>query len=490
MKKFVNILLLFFVIVGCSTLGPPREKMTFFPPRSMKINPREKLFRNQRIELNIHDSRSDKKYFFQIKHKIREVIRATYPLADVSLIKGTTKDLNAAVRININLQKFEYWPNLAESSTAIEVSVSSLHQTKKQLGKKIHKVISSKNFPEGVSAAYKTFEQSIYEMITYISTFSSPSDKRAIKEYSVVKKSYPVAIDDGGNLSVWDSKGGVIGVSTKYSTSPVIQDGNFSSYSISKGDLVDAIEKYTTSPIDNKKWLIIISIENYLKTDKVKYSNRSGEIFKRAAQKVFGVRDRHTYFLDDRNATSGSIKDNLDLISKNVKKGDTIYFYYSGHGVPDMKTGVSYLLPSDRRVEFISNDKIFSLDNIYKKLSRTKAKRVIAFIDACFSGRTEEKLLFEGVAPGLIKTKKMNVKNSKITVVAAGKENQFSNSYEEKKHRLFTYYLVKGLLKYNGKNINKIYNYISAGVKNISWEKGDSYLQEPQLLGNRKVRLR
>ena len=255
-------------------------------------------------------------------------------------------------------------------------------------------------------------------------------------------------------------------------------------------DLEKMVESYSPKNIDSKKWLVIISIENYLATEKVKFSNRSGEIFKRAAQKIFGISDRNTYYLDDNKATSGLITDTLDLIARNVEKGDTIYFYYSGHGIPDLKTGEPYLLPKDKRVEFVSKVKSLSLENIYKKLSKSKASKVIAFVDACFSGKTDNKLLFKGVAPGLIKAKNLKVKGSKLTVITAGKSSQFSNSYDAKEYRLFTYYLVRGLLKYNKKGLKKIYRYIKNGVKKVSWKKGDSYLQEPQLFGNKNVSFR
>ena len=180
------------------------------------------------------------------------------------------------------------------------------------------------------------------------------------------------------------------------------------------------------------KWLFIIAVENYDETDPVSFSKNSAELFKETAQKVFGVKNRNTYALIENDATSGKIKDKFQRLIDNVKEGDIIYFYYSGHGVPVPKTEESFILPKDKIVDYIYKESEFNLSNIYKKLSDSKAEKIFAFIDACFSGKTDNIPLFKGVAPGLIKTKKINFNKKKMVVITAGKDNQFSNSFDEK----------------------------------------------------------
>ena len=254
-------------------------------------------------------------------------------------------------------------------------------------------------------------------------------------------------------------------------------------------DITPLVEKLESKPIDSKKWLFIIAIENYTETDPVVFSKNSAKLFKQTAQKVFGIKERNTYTLIENKATSGAIKDKMQLLLRNVKYGDTIYFYYSGHGVPAPQSGESYILPKDKIVDFISREDDFKLSYIYTKLSQSKASKIIVFIDACFSGKTDNTPLFKGVAPGLIKTKKVNFDESKMVILTAGKDNQFSNSFDEKGHRMFSYFIIQSLVTRKDLNINLLFKDVSLKVHDCSIEKGDIYLQDPQIFGNKNLSL-
>jgi len=200
-----------------------------------------------------------------------------------------------------------------------------------------------------------------------------------------------------------------------------------------------------------------------------------------------GIDNKHTYALIEAKATSGAIKDKLQALLARVRKGDSIYFYYSGHGIPS-KNGDAYILPRDKVVDFIDTDAFFKLENIYAMLSDSKAKHNFIFIDACFSGKTDNKLLFKGVAPGLIRTKKVPYDEKKMTIITAGKDNEFSNMYEEKRYRLFSYYLTKALID-DIKDVSLLYKKINVDVLQKSRELGNRYEQNPQIYGNQKVKL-
>lgn len=249
-------------------------------------------------------------------------------------------------------------------------------------------------------------------------------------------------------------------------------------------ELKRLIRKAKKNEPRDTNWLFIIAVENYDESDPVIYSKNSAATFKMAAQKKFGIDDRHTYALIEDKATSGSIKDKLTYLLRSVKAGDTIYFYYSGHGVPNPQTGESFILPKDKVVDFISKEDEFSLRRIYKRLSESNASRIIVFIDACFSGKTDNLLIFKGVGPGLIKTREVSFNKRKMAVMTAGKNNQFSNSYDEKGHRMFTYFLIKSLYSREKVDLDTVYKEVSVNVKDASWRKGDVYLQEPQIEGN------
>ncbi|MEA3228588.1 MAG: caspase family protein, partial [Campylobacterota bacterium] len=254
-------------------------------------------------------------------------------------------------------------------------------------------------------------------------------------------------------------------------------------------DIPTLLSKVKATKIDPKKWLFTIGIENYSETDNIKYSQRSALAFKKVAQKTLGIKERHSYTLIDAKATGTAIKNRLRLLLSEVKNGDTIYFYYNGHGIPDpVKGGEPYMLPSDGIPDFIVGEKVFSLKSIYKQLSDSKASKVVAFVDSCFSGATDGVSIIKGVAGSRLAPKKVIFDKSKMVVLTAGQKKQYSNMYEEKGHRMFSYFVMKSLLD-GKKDVNMLYKEVSYKVSETSNELGALKKQEPTLDGNNKIRL-
>jgi len=54
---------------------------------------------------------------------------------------------------------------------------------------------------------------------------------------------------------------------------------------------------------------------------------------------------------------------------------------------------------------------------------------------------------------------------------------------------MFSYYLIKSLATRKDINIDLLYKDISVKVHDASFEKGDVYIQEPQIYGNKKLNL-
>ncbi len=251
-------------------------------------------------------------------------------------------------------------------------------------------------------------------------------------------------------------------------------------------DLANDVKNLPTAPEDAKKWLFLVAVENYKETDKVLFAKHSADLLATTLKKRLGVSERNAYVLIDGNATAGAISDKLEQMLANIKSDDTVYFYYSGHGVPDPVTSEPYILPSDKVVDFIVREKQFQLGDIYRRLSLSGASKVVAFVDSCFSGRTDNASIFKGTAPGLIRVKELDIDPTKMTVMTAGKNTQFSNAYDTKGHRMFSYFLLRSLLKSrtNTPDMNTIFQEVSVGVRDASSAKGDIYLQEPQMYGN------
>ena len=237
-----------------------------------------------------------------------------------------------------------------------------------------------------------------------------------------------------------------------------------------------------------KAYAVIFGIEDYMLESNVNYSQNSAMAFMQYSSKLLGVPDDNIWAFVGNKTSSGFIKSQWNDFLSMIEPGATVYFYYSGHGVPGTD-GEAYILPSDTSAEVATNDKTFMLKNIYKNLSKTKAKKVVAFVDSCFSGKDDKgSLLFDGVAP-VLKVKKTTFDKSKMTIFTAGSSKNFSNQYKEKKQRLFSYFLMKGIAK--GKtNTKELFAYVRKNVANKSRKLGVAYMQIPQLLGKTEGKIR
>lgn len=248
------------------------------------------------------------------------------------------------------------------------------------------------------------------------------------------------------------------------------------------------LAKAAPAETNKSTWFFNLSIEDYANSDQVAYARNSGEIMSDVATKVLGVPERHVYELIDRDATSGAIKDKLRLMLDNVSEGDTVYFYYSGHGIPAIPDNDPYILPQDKIPDFVTDDPFFKLDNVYQTLSNSKAGKVIVMVDSCFSGATDGVSVIKGVAASRLAPKKVSIDPERMVVMTAGRDKEYSNMYQEKGHRLFSYYLMKSMIEGN-RDIDTLYQEVYDQVKSASFDMGDLKRQHPTITGNQTISL-
>ena len=254
-------------------------------------------------------------------------------------------------------------------------------------------------------------------------------------------------------------------------------------------DIAKHLSRAKQAPLDKTKWLFIVAIENYDFTDPVAYSANSAKDFKKVMKKRLGIPEENIRTLINAGATSGKIRHYFKDMMRHVKEGDTIYFYYSGHGVPvASQENAPYLLAQDMSPDYVADNPRFKLQNIYKNLSSSKASKIIAIVDSCFSGGTDNQALFKGVAASRLAPKKVTFDRDKMLVISAGSGTQYSNKYDEKSSRLFSYYVMRALIE-NNSDTQRLYDYVKSNVQEKSYKMGASYEQVPVYSGNIKLAL-
>lgn len=202
------------------------------------------------------------------------------------------------------------------------------------------------------------------------------------------------------------------------------------------------------------RFALIIGNEDYSKyqrdlpeSSNFIYARNDALAFQKYAVNTLGVPEKNTILLLD--ATAGQMKENIErfalLMQKTAGKGEFI-FYYAGHGLPEETTKEPYLMPVDISGNSVKNG--IPLKWVYQQFNQHPTQRVVAFIDACFSGGGREQGLITARA---IKTApKIPDLSGNMVVFTSCSKNQVSLPYAEKKHGMFTYHLLKCIQNANG----------------------------------------
>jgi hypothetical protein len=199
--------------------------------------------------------------------------------------------------------------------------------------------------------------------------------------------------------------------------------------------LIIGNEDYTSSQADLKSEM------------NVEFACNDASAFKDYCINTLSIPEKNITFLLD--ATSGQINQNINKLKQlsKVSNGKAqLIFYYAGHGLPDEVTKEPYLIPVDVNGTNITSG--VKLKDLYESLTAYPAERVTVFLDACFSGG--------GRNAGLLATRgvkivpKAEVMNGNIVVYSSSSGDESSLPYPDKKHGLFTYYLLRKLQETRG----------------------------------------
>ena len=212
-------------------------------------------------------------------------------------------------------------------------------------------------------------------------------------------------------------------------------------------------------------WAIVVGVNRYQdpKIRPLRFAVADAE----AIQEVLSSRKRMPHkdvilmlYTDnsEKKPTQRNIFKGFAFVREHALKEDTLFFFFSGHGVE--VNGRSYLLPCDADTEIIDRTAI-SLRDINEELSRTKAARQVVILDACHSGGaliTTSSFTTKGVnikisnsseeprATKLARFALQTIANAEGRIVlSSSKAGEVSYEYPEKGYGVFTYYLVEGL---------------------------------------------
>lgn len=230
--------------------------------------------------------------------------------------------------------------------------------------------------------------------------------------------------------------------------------------------LSDVDENVPTAEANSNSstFVLIIANENYKDLQNVNFALSDAETFKDYCVKTLGIPEKQIFHIKDATyGEMGKAFGKLEYVL-NEFEGKRAIVYYCGHGTNDESTGKAYIVPVDGDAK--GSALSYSMEDIYKSLSLTKAESITYFLDACFSGAGRDGGMLVA-ARGVARAPKKEVIGGNTVVFSATSNDETAMAYDEKGHGLFTYYLLKALQDSKGDiTYENLYNYISEKVKN------------------------
>jgi len=234
-------------------------------------------------------------------------------------------------------------------------------------------------------------------------------------------------------------------------------------------------------PAAEDDYAVVVGVERYASLPPATWATRDA-LAVRDHLLALGYPPRNVMLLSGPEATNGRLAAALNSwLPNRTNEKSTVFFYYSGHGAPDVKSHEAYLVPVDGQAEDLA-DTAFPVKKLYEKLGALKAKRVIVALDACFSGAGGRSVLPKGARPLVTTVDAGTASLGKVVSLSAAGGEQISGALDEQGHGAFTYYLLKGLDGDGGKATAKsLYEYLKPKVEDAARLQNRD--QTPQLAG-------
>ena len=233
------------------------------------------------------------------------------------------------------------------------------------------------------------------------------------------------------------------------------------------------------------RFALVIGNQNYIyynddakNISDVDFAINDAIAFSEYAHGVLGIERENILTRLDVTAgkLSSAIERMKDLLNNN-KDSAELFIYYAGHGVPARSGKDVLLLPSD----VLPSDTLsaFPLNKIIMSFSTAKTRRIIIFMDACYSGTGRAAGLLASARGVKIIPAGFQAPQRSVVFSAAG-SMQAAYGYRAKQHGLFTYSLLSKMKQNPGITWGELSEKVKQEVENLSIRE-NGVLQQPEI---------
>jgi len=239
-------------------------------------------------------------------------------------------------------------------------------------------------------------------------------------------------------------------------------------------------------------YALVFGLENYLeeKIGNVSYAERDASEIGNALRDL-GYKDANVQLIINSAATCASILYEAKQLAGTAKEGDTVFFFFAGHGYTWQ--GKNYLMAHDTRRGDIEGTAV-SLEKLFSLFSKSECRQTMFFLDCCHSGMHlggEERGVLEDFSTEELRT---YFRSANFCVVfSACDKGEKSYPSIQFKHGYWTYHLLRalrgeerGLLDDGGRlRSNALQDYLRVEVpRQLALQSTEKRIQNPKMFGD------
>jgi hypothetical protein len=142
---------------------------------------------------------------------------------------------------------------------------------------------------------------------------------------------------------------------------------------------------FVAGPAQPGAYAFIVGVDDYRSAPRVTGARADAERFAELARSTLGVADNHMKLLLGAKADKLAFDLTAEWLKLNVPAGGRVYFFFSGNGALRRRSITEYLLPADGDPRALDRTAV-ALPAFLQALSQTRAKEIVAIVDAGFSG--------------------------------------------------------------------------------------------------------
>ncbi len=213
------------------------------------------------------------------------------------------------------------------------------------------------------------------------------------------------------------------------------------------------------------RYAILVGIELYQKQDQLsplKYCAEDVDLVRETLLLECGYDEGNIVVMKEADKINlkpmfrpyrGPLMDRLREVLKKTVAEDSVLFFFSGHGLLDENTGLGYLATVDTNTNQLPTTAL-AMSELRRMLTDPdicQAQSKLVILDCCHAGAKGATAAVKGAAaPGEVGRALQGAKG--LFTLGSCTSKQISLEFDDKKHGLFTYYLIEGL---KGVSLNK-----------------------------------